>query len=96
MPPAPASAMTFAGVAAAVRDDPLLAVVVGLDVPDPFAVRGRGVLEHLVRVLEDVPVGVDETQLGVGHHCLLAQRAKSTLFKAPTERGSPATPWSSG
>ena len=50
-------------VAAAVPDDPLVAVIVGLDVPDAVAVPLGRVLEHLVGMFEHVTVGVDELQI---------------------------------
>ena len=51
------------GITAAVPDDPLVAVIVGLDVPDAVAVLLGRVLEHLVGVFEHVTVGVDELQI---------------------------------
>ena len=51
-----------------VPHQPFRAVGVGLDVPDPVPVLLRCVVEHAGRVLENVPVGVDETQLALGGH----------------------------
>ena len=70
----------------AVVDEPLLAVGVGLDVPDPVAVlRGR-VLRHPRRVLEDVPVGVDVAQV---RSSVVAMRAPSCghRFQNATQPG---------
>ena len=48
--------------AVAVVDHPLLAGLVGLDVPDAIAVLGRRVLGNGRRVFEDVAVRIDVTQ----------------------------------
>jgi hypothetical protein len=53
------------GDALSVVVQPLLALRVGLDVPDPFPVLGRRVVGHRGRVFEDVTVGVDVAQTAV-------------------------------
>ena len=60
------------GEAGPVVDQPLLALRVGLDVPDAVAVLGRRVVRHRGRVLEDVAVRVDvaETGRGGGGHAV--------------------------
>ena len=58
----------------AVVDAPLRAVRVGLDVPDAIGEIPRRVLQHPVRVLEHVPVRVDEVQRrGRGHRIPLVR-----------------------
>src|SRR5436305_1215966 len=74
-PPGTRECEVVGGVAAAVPDDPLLAVAIGVDVPDAVVVLLRRVLEHLVGMFEHVAIGVDELQIdsrvGDGHLVLL-------------------------
>ncbi len=55
-----------AGQAVAVEVQPLLALRVGLEVPDAIAVLGRRVVGHRRRVFEDVTVRVDVAQATIG------------------------------
>ena len=62
IPAVPTSAARIGWRPTAVHHHPLGALGVRLDVPDSLPVPLRGVLLHLGRMLEHVPVGVDEAK----------------------------------
>ena len=69
-----------------VVEEPLLAVVVGLDVPDAVPVRRGCVVGHRGRVLEDVPVGVDVTKAVRGRHPRSSLSSPSEYTTRPRPR----------
>ena len=89
IPAVPETETMLAGDPDAVPEQPLRAVGVGLDVPDAVAVLLGCVVEHAGRVLEDVPVGVDEAQRALLHHRGLhmgSRRMGSAASVLPVDR----------
>ena len=69
-----------------VVEEPLLAVGVGLDVPDAVPVLRGCVVGHRGRVLEDVPVGVDVTKAVRGRHPRSSLSSPSEYTTRPRRR----------
>jgi hypothetical protein len=64
----------------AVEDDPLIAPGIRLDMADPVRCLAWCVVEHLVWMLEDMPIGIDETEGGVAAH-----RVRSGAWGTPRQ-----------